>query len=219
MDPTRKKHPKSSSAFALPDPTSRKFSSTQHNPGNLPPRVDARLQAKAMTVSVIAADSSDAFIIKPSRKNTGPAAKMDDGRLKREKEKKGSQGRRDIKIMPSKAASDAKKVSAVAKERESQQEQRQGPGQGQRHGHDIMRRPSAPLGRRRSFCSSQVELAGFLASTGVKVVSVDMPPFMQIHAVDCARNAYDSLEKFTSKTLALTLKKVIPNVTPQINHS
>lgn len=64
-------------------------------------------------------------------------------------------------------------------------------------------------GRRRSFCDSQVDLADILASNGVKVVSADMPPFMQIHAVDCARKAYDSMEKFTSKTLALTLKKVI----------
>ncbi|KAL9155806.1 hypothetical protein ABFS82_09G031300 [Erythranthe guttata] len=63
-------------------------------------------------------------------------------------------------------------------------------------------------GRRRSFCSSQVELADFFSATGVRVVAVDMPPFMQIHAVDCARKAHDSLEKFTSKTLAFTLKKV-----------
>lgn len=62
--------------------------------------------------------------------------------------------------------------------------------------------------RRRSFCGLQVELADVFVSSGVKVVSVDMPPFMQIHAVDCARKAYDSLEKFSCKSLALTLKKV-----------
>ncbi|KAK6123349.1 hypothetical protein DH2020_042909 [Rehmannia glutinosa] len=67
-------------------------------------------------------------------------------------------------------------------------------------------------GRRRSFCSSQVELADFFSCTGVKVVAVDMPPFMQIHAVDCARKAHDSLEKFTSKTLAHTLKKEFDGV-------
>lgn len=64
-------------------------------------------------------------------------------------------------------------------------------------------------GRRSSFCDSHVDLEDILASNGVKVVSADMPPFMQIHAVDCARKAYDSMEKFTAKTLALTLKKVI----------
>lgn len=62
--------------------------------------------------------------------------------------------------------------------------------------------------RRRSLCGSHVELADVFASNGVKVVSVDMPPFMQIHAVEFARKAYDSLEKFTSKTLACALKKV-----------
>ena len=65
-------------------------------------------------------------------------------------------------------------------------------------------------GRRRSFCSSKTELADFLSCNGVKVVSADMPPFMQIHAVDFARKTYDSLEKFTARTLASTLKKVPP---------
>ncbi|XP_071712143.1 uncharacterized protein [Rutidosis leptorrhynchoides] len=64
-------------------------------------------------------------------------------------------------------------------------------------------------GRRRSFGSnSKVEMAYFLGFNGVKVVSSDMPPFMQIHAVNVTRKTYDSLEKFTAKTLALTLKKV-----------
>ncbi|KAL3639547.1 hypothetical protein CASFOL_017454 [Castilleja foliolosa] len=67
-------------------------------------------------------------------------------------------------------------------------------------------------GRRRSFCNSQVELVDFLACNGVKVVAVDMPPFMQVHAVDCARKTHDSLEKFTSKTLACTLKKEFDGV-------
>ncbi|XP_073269495.1 uncharacterized protein [Primulina huaijiensis] len=62
-------------------------------------------------------------------------------------------------------------------------------------------------GRRKSFCSSQIELTDFFSCNGVKVVAVDMPPFMQIHAVNCARKSHDSLEKFTSKTLAFTLKK------------
>lgn len=67
-------------------------------------------------------------------------------------------------------------------------------------------------GRRRSFCTSQLELADFFSCSGVKVVAVDMPPFMQIHAVNCARKAHDSLEKFTSKTLAFTLKKEFDGV-------
>ncbi|KAL3513235.1 hypothetical protein ACH5RR_025952 [Cinchona calisaya] len=80
-----------------------------------------------------------------------------------------------------------------------------------------MKRASVSLalnggGRRKSFYCSETELAEFLSRTGVKIVAVDMPPFMQIHAVDCARKACDSLEKFTSKTLAFTLKKEFDGV-------
>ncbi|XP_047165351.1 uncharacterized protein LOC124834650 isoform X1 [Vigna umbellata] len=67
-------------------------------------------------------------------------------------------------------------------------------------------------GRRRSFCGSQADLRDVFALNGAKMVSVDMPPFMQIHAVNCARNALDSMEKFTSKTLALSLKKEFDGV-------
>ncbi|KAJ0777063.1 putative dynein ATPase [Helianthus annuus] len=67
--------------------------------------------------------------------------------------------------------------------------------------------------RRRSFgSSSQAELTDFFACNGVKVVSADMPPYMQIHVVDVTRKTYDSLEKFTAKTLALTLKKEFDGV-------
>jgi len=68
--------------------------------------------------------------------------------------------------------------------------------------------PGGGGGRRRSFCGSQTDLRDVFAINGAKMVSVDMPPFMQIHAVNCARKALDSMEKFTSKTLALSLKKV-----------
>ncbi|KZV34718.1 hypothetical protein F511_00620 [Dorcoceras hygrometricum] len=69
---------------------------------------------------------------------------------------------------------------------------------------------SLPLdnrGRRKSICGSQIELSGFFSCAGVRVVAVDMPPAVQIHAVNCARKTHDSLEKFTSKSLAFTLKK------------
>ncbi|XP_076918006.1 uncharacterized protein LOC143578255 [Bidens hawaiensis] len=68
-------------------------------------------------------------------------------------------------------------------------------------------------GRRRPFgSSSQAELTDFFACNGVKVVSADMPPYMQIHLVDLTRTTYDSLEKFTAKTLAFTLKKEFDGV-------
>ncbi|KAI4329584.1 hypothetical protein MLD38_027955 [Melastoma candidum] len=67
-------------------------------------------------------------------------------------------------------------------------------------------------GRRRSFGGVQVELSDVFATNGARVVSVDMPPFMQIHAVDCARKTSDSMEKFSCKTLALALKKEFDGV-------
>lgn len=68
-------------------------------------------------------------------------------------------------------------------------------------------KPMLRLGRSRSLCDSKVELASFLVINGVKLVNADMPPFMQIHAVGCARKTCDSLEKFSSRALALSLKK------------
>ncbi|KAL4559248.1 hypothetical protein LXL04_031383 [Taraxacum kok-saghyz] len=84
-------------------------------------------------------------------------------------------------------------------------------------GYDIAKQSLSSIGRskgrRRSFgSSSQAELADFFACNGVKVVSADMPPYMQIHVVDVTRKTYDSLEKFTAKTLALTLKKEFDGV-------
>lgn len=83
----------------------------------------------------------------------------------------------------------------------------------QQGGGEKIKRPSFSLsmnggGRRKSFCCSQTELADYFSCSGVRVVSVDMPPFMQIHAVDFARKAHDSLEKFSSKSLGFSLKKV-----------
>nr|GEV97540.1 putative dynein light chain, type 1/2 [Tanacetum cinerariifolium] len=97
--------------------------------------------------------------------------------------------------------------------------------EGKKHGYDEMtkvshgyelKKEALLLGRdrRRSFgsSSSKSELTDFFACNGVKVVSVDMPPYMQIHVVDVTRKTYDSLEKFTAKTLALTLKKEFDGV-------
>ncbi|MED6114168.1 hypothetical protein PIB30_077679 [Stylosanthes scabra] len=89
--------------------------------------------------------------------------------------------------------------------------------------HSVSLAPPPPLppsnggggeGSRRSFCggSLKVDLGDVFAVNGVRVVSADMPPFMQIHAVDSARKAFDSMEKFTSKSLASTLKKEFDGV-------
>ncbi|XP_038894695.1 uncharacterized protein LOC120083162 [Benincasa hispida] len=103
---------------------------------------------------------------------------------------------------------DKRGLCLVVKEKELKEPQK---------GHDLVSlKPTVSLlrkgGRRRSFAGSQVELSDILAKNGVKVVSVDMQPAMQIHAVDCARKAHDSMEKFTSKTLALSLKREFDGV-------
>nr|XP_043628610.1 uncharacterized protein LOC122600033 isoform X2 [Erigeron canadensis] len=41
----------------------------------------------------------------------------------------------------------------------------------------------------------------------VRVLVTDMPAFMQVHAFRCARQTFDSLEKFSPKQIALNLKK------------
>ncbi|KAJ8444616.1 hypothetical protein Cgig2_023679 [Carnegiea gigantea] len=46
-----------------------------------------------------------------------------------------------------------------------------------------------------------------MALLQVKVLVTDMPGFMQLHASQCARKTYDSLEKFSAKHLAFNLKK------------
>lgn len=80
-------------------------------------------------------------------------------------------------------------------------------------GVEVVRRASVNVGGiRKSFGRPGVELHDFFSCSGVRVVAVDMNPYMQIHAVDCARKARDSLEKFTSKTLASTIKKEFDGV-------
>ncbi|KAL9224464.1 hypothetical protein vseg_000493 [Gypsophila vaccaria] len=54
--------------------------------------------------------------------------------------------------------------------------------------------------------SSKIELLQ------VKVLVTDMPGFMQIHAFQCARNTYDTLERFSAKHLASNLKKEFDKV-------
>ncbi|OMO86259.1 Dynein light chain, type 1/2 [Corchorus olitorius] len=168
----------SSDPLILPSNSKKKhFSITNHlsrlnlNPhthSHQPTRVrDIHLQAKSMTLSLDAADSS---IIRAK----------DKARPRKDLDKRKQQNHQKNK-----------KIIALGAVRE---------------------KPDGSLGRRRSFGGSQVELGDILANCGVKIVSVDMPPFMQIHAVDCARKTHDSLEKFTSKTLALTLKKEFDGV-------
>ncbi|XVF12025.1 hypothetical protein REPUB_Repub08aG0079100 [Reevesia pubescens] len=171
---------------------------TNNQNNHPPPSRDIHLQPKAMTVSADA-DSSRFSLIKPNY----PPLKTAKDSLK-EKVRKASKGldKKKEQHHPS-SVLDTKKTALTVREKEVEN---------QHEGHHDMKKVSASLGRRRSFCGSQVELADIHANYGVKIVSVEMPLFMQIHAVDCARKTHDSLEKFTSKTLALTLKKEFDGV-------
>ncbi|KAI4336063.1 hypothetical protein L6164_014639 [Bauhinia variegata] len=197
--------------------SSRKDSNHPHpHPHPHPPLVDTHLQAKAMTLSAIA-DSSKYSLLKPITHNARVI-------LKQEKDAKAAKKPSKEKPRDQMSTSELQrwKLEGTTKNEtkdsnggldrrsvfgEEKLEKSRNPVAAE---HDI-KRPTVTLaltsGRRRSFCGSHAELGDFFAINGVKVVSADMPPFMQIHAVDCARKTFDSMEKFTSKTLALTLKK------------
>lgn len=210
MDPTSKKHHSFTTTTAggsttkpypkHPDPNtiqniSNNFSKlhTHHKLlASLKPssrQQDTHLQAKAMSISTISDSSSTSLTKSKSlcRRNLS-----DSERVPKKPSKKVSHEEQDIK-------------------REITEEIKKIP---KKECDEIKRCPVsvatvAGSGRRRSFGCTEMELGDFFSRNGVKVVSVDMPPFMQIHAVDFARKACDSLEKFTARTLASTLKKVI----------
>ncbi|KVI11641.1 uncharacterized protein LOC112507882 [Cynara cardunculus var. scolymus] len=70
-------------------------------------------------------------------------------------------------------------------------------------------RNSVSLTGRRSVGNTAAEMNVVRVATvlQVRVLVTDMPTFMQIHAFRCARNTFDSLEKFSPKQIALNLKK------------
>ncbi|KAM1340276.1 hypothetical protein ACFX2H_038692 [Malus domestica] len=160
---------------------------------------DTRLQAKSMSASM---DSSKSFL------KSNPHPKSFDPRSEKQSKKTEESEK------PQKPSKDV--VAVVNKKKGAQNGL---VGFEEKKKFDSGRRLSVSSaasggggGRRRSLSGPQVQLADVLASNGVRVVSADMPPFMQIHAVECARKTHDSLEKFTSKTLALTLKKEFDGV-------
>ncbi|KAK3031743.1 hypothetical protein RJ639_036623 [Escallonia herrerae] len=220
MDPTHKRHPKSTTTVTTtsstakphptnPDPTvpsstvqniSNHFSKLYTNHKALAflkpsrsdhpqPHIDTHFQAKAMASSRIV-EASSTSKIKPSRQ-----------RRRIVKEKKPP---KEIHELVHSQAEELEKFSEKERVKKEFDE-----------GCEVKGSSFSLVmggGRRSSFCSSQTELADFLSCSGVKVVSADMPPFMQIHAVGFARKACDSMEKFTAMTLASTLKKEFDGV-------
>ncbi|KAL7192081.1 hypothetical protein ACSBR2_024016 [Camellia fascicularis] len=241
MDPTHKKQPKSNSTTTTTttttkpkhptdlDPTiassttihniSKQFSKlyTNHqrnlkrpNPPSKPQIDNTHFQAKPMSVSAIE-DTSTKPTCKSNYPNRKTVAEIEKDKLRVAitgvKVKKSSKKERAKKEFHEEHDTKRPSVS-LSKSHDS--------GLKIAHEGDDLKKPPFSLavsgGMRRSFCNSQAELADFFSCSGVKVVSVDMPPFMQVHAVDCARKTHDSLEKFTSKTLAFTLKKEFDGV-------
>ncbi|GMI99973.1 hypothetical protein HRI_003666500 [Hibiscus trionum] len=164
---------------------------------------DIRLQAKALTVSADA-DSSRLSLIKASHRLTHEKAKesLKDTVSKSSKDLGGKKQQ-----LQQRSVLDSKKLALTTVKEKQLKNLHEG-----KYNDGDMNKAPASVSWRRSLSGSQVELGGILANCGVKIVSVDMPPFMQIHAVDCARKTHDSLEKFTSKALALTLKKEFDGV-------
>ncbi|XP_068309295.1 uncharacterized protein [Pyrus communis] len=177
------------------NPTSRVIASQR--PRTSQSLVDTRLHSKSMSASM---DSSKSSL------KSNPQLKSFDPRIEKQSKKtKESE----------KSRKPNKDVVVVVKKKEAQKglvdfEKEKELDSGRRL--SVSFAASGGGGRRRSLSEPQVQLADVLASNGVRVVSADMPPFMQIHAVECARKTHDSLEKFTSKTLALTLKKEFDGV-------
>ncbi|KAK0587636.1 hypothetical protein LWI29_026167 [Acer saccharum] len=180
---------------------SRTNSSQKHITNPHSTTVDIRSQAKAMTLSADAADSSSKFSLQPQKRAV--QSKTTTKEASKEMVKKSSKGGslKSKKEGPGEEI-DSKKLLFV-KDKDVKD---------LLHEKDNVKRVSVSLGRRRSLSGAKVELSDVLASCGVKIVSVDMPPFMQIHAIDFARKTFDSLEKFTAKTLALTLKREFDGV-------
>ncbi|KAL9434320.1 hypothetical protein AB3S75_029036 [Citrus x aurantiifolia] len=189
-----------------------------------PPSKDIHLQARAMTVSADS-DISRFLLNKPSKQQPQRKAKESRRTTEASKEelkksaKGGSVNSLNMGAFDCEEGLDCKKLVFVKDkdvkkdlEHEVKDLKRVSVSFGRRRSFCGSRVELADVLARRSFCGSRVELGDVLASCGVKIVSVDMPPFMQIHAVDCARKTYDSLEKFTAKTLALTLKKEFDEV-------
>ncbi|MCD7459612.1 hypothetical protein HAX54_041457 [Datura stramonium] len=181
-----------------------------------PPPVDTHLQAKTLAAASSTAFDSSCSALTKSRSQHGRTY-VADGRKDIDKAIVLLQEKGEIKKIPHKEKElkeevDVKRALALLSKSQDNDQLK-----GFQQGGDKINRPSFSLSvnggdRRKSFCCSQTELADFFSCSGVKVVSVDMPPFMQIHAVDFARKTHDSLEKFSSKSLGFSLKKEFDGV-------
>ncbi|KAL1371574.1 hypothetical protein HN51_001799 [Arachis hypogaea] len=194
----------------------KQFSSLNLGPNTHKTKQHALSHAKSMTSSCIVDSSSKLSLLKPitASSNNKLAPKVEKEGAKRSSlEKKPQKSKlHGLLAMKNENEKRKKKSSVVEKSKNPvEEEEEEGHGDGDKRRSCVV--SSVSSGRRRSMCGpSEAELGDVFAINGVKLVSADMPPFMQIHAVDCARKTLDSMEKFTSKTLALSLKKEFDGV-------
>ncbi|KAJ6374185.1 hypothetical protein OIU78_029816 [Salix suchowensis] len=203
MDPTlkNKRHPKPTN----PDPTvpsSKLFymsksnlnlrttqKPTKHPPSPPPNCIDIRLQAKAMTLSADF-DACRFSIIKP--KHQQPKKKVSGPKVVGKLESKTATAKED-------ESSKVKKLSSKDQQQQQQQESRmkveESAGVNEKKSKEVKDHHDLLEWNDMDKRMSSVSLKGRRRS------------ILWIHAIRCARNAYDSLEKFTSRTLASTLKK------------
>jgi dynein light chain LC8-type len=81
-------------------------------------------------------------------------------------------------------------------------------GPGHRATMDIVPERRSDVAPGRSMPEMEINITEVIAVLGVKVMAADMPPFMQLHAFQCAKRSFDSLDKFSSRQLAHDVKKV-----------
>ncbi|XP_010250035.1 PREDICTED: uncharacterized protein LOC104592387 [Nelumbo nucifera] len=65
---------------------------------------------------------------------------------------------------------------------------------------------------RKSVSHVETNISSVAAFLQVKVLAVDMPAPMQVHAFRCARRTFDSLDKFSAKHMAYNMKKEFDRV-------
>ncbi|KAL5729533.1 hypothetical protein ACHQM5_002471 [Ranunculus cassubicifolius] len=65
---------------------------------------------------------------------------------------------------------------------------------------------------RKSVSHVETGLTSVASFLHVKVIAVDMPGYMQVHAFRCARRTYDTSENFSPKHMAYNIKKEFDQV-------
>ncbi|RWR77654.1 intrastrand cross-link recognition-like protein [Cinnamomum micranthum f. kanehirae] len=207
MDPTSKRNPSNTlpsdpfpSSSLLKTPTQHPKRNALHKAfaprkGADPHRIDTHMQAKAMAHSINAGPSI-------------PEKKPQQLHLKHPHTQKPTTTTTTVMTK-------AQKPTTTTKIKDMEKKKGGGAAKGREEGKGVEDEKRLVLldgGRRRSFSGSELDLGAFLSGVGAKVVAKDMPPFMQIHAVSCAKKTHDGLEKFSSKALAFSLKKEFDRV-------